>query len=213
LENLFLSWQEFRKGKRKKLDVQIYERHLEDNLFQLHRQLKIQTYHHSHYTSFYISDPKQRHIHKADVEDRIVHHAIYHILYPLFDTSFIFDSYSCRLDKGTHRSVKRLEKFTRIVSQNYTKPCFALKCDIKKFFDSVDHEILFQLIKKKITDIKTLNLIWQIISSYNSNSSPSTSSGFRERERVKEGFRWAISLPNFLPIFISMNLINSLNTN
>jgi len=184
LENLFLSWREFRKGKRGKLDVQRFERNLEDNLFEVHQQLKSQTYRHSHYTSFYVTDPKLRHIHKANVRDRIIHHAIYRILYSFFDKTFIFDSYSCRLEKGTHKVVKRLERFTRKISQNYIKPCFALKCDIKKFFDSVDHSILFNLIKKKISDKKALNLIWRIITSYNSQS--------RERERVKEGFRWVI---------------------
>jgi len=180
LENLFLSWKEFRRGKTKKIDVQEFAKNFEDNLFALHESLKNKTYRHSNYTSFYITDPKLRHIHKACVKDRIIHHAIYRVLYPIFDKTFIFDSYSCRLNKGTHRAVDRLEDFTRIVSENYRGTCFALKCDIKSFFDSVDHHILFELIKKKVTDEDILRLLWNIISSFQVEDSE------RERERERE---------------------------
>lgn len=165
-ENLFQSWREFRRGKRKKIDVQNFERNLEDNLFLLHLELKNKTYRHFHYTSFYITDPKVRHIHKAEVRDRIVHHAIYRILYPLFDKSFIFDSYSCRNKKGTHKAVNRLENFIRKDSINYQNPCLVLKCDIRKFFDSVDHQTLLEILKKKIYDADILWLLEKIIESF-----------------------------------------------
>ena len=155
LENLFLAWHEFRKGKRKKLDVQVFERNLEDNLFQLHKELAAGIYQHGNYTSFYVTDPKLRLIHKALVSDRVLHHAIYRILYSIFDKSFIFDSYSCRLGRGTHKAVNRLEYFTRKVSKNYTGECFVLKCDIKKFFASVNQSILLDLISGGITCTKT----------------------------------------------------------
>ncbi len=184
--------------------MQLFERFLEDNLFSLHSELKNKIYHHSNYTSFYITDPKRRHIHKACVRDRIVHHAVYRVLYPIFDPGFIYDSYSCRIKKGTHKAVNRLEKFTRIASRNYTRSCWALKCDIKKFFGSVDHDILFEIIKKKIADVETSQLLQEIISSFQVEDSE------RERE-LKEAFRLEISLPNFLPIFILMNLIYFLN--
>lgn len=196
LENLFASWKEFRKDKRKKLDVQEFERHLEDNIFQLHFELKNGTYRHSNYTSFYITDPKQRHIHKACVRDRIVHHAVYRVLYPIFDKSFVYDSYSCRLKKGTHKAVERLEIFTRKVSKNYTESCWALKCDIKKFFDSVDHKILLELLKKKISDPKTLALLWGIISSFSSNPSTKLRTGI-QRERVKRTSDWQFDIAAF----------------
>ena len=178
LENLFSSWKEFRKGKRKKVDVQEIERNLEDILFCLHLEIKNKTYRHSDYTSFYITDPKSRHIHKACVRDRIVHHAVYRVLYPIFDPIFVDDSYSCRNRKGTHRAVKRLEKITRAVSKNYTQPCWALKCDVKKFFASVDHQTIFSLIKRRIRDKEVLWLISEIISSFDSRE--------RERERERE---------------------------
>jgi len=164
--NLFQAWSEFRKGKAKRHDVQIFERELEDNLFKLQKSLKHKTYKHGNYHSFYVNDPKQRHIHKAGVVDRVVHHVLYTFLYKLFDNIFIYDSYSCRLNKGTHKGVKRLEAFTRIVSKNYTIPCWALKCDIKKFFASIDHKVLFQLLEKKIKDENIVWLLKQVIESF-----------------------------------------------
>ena len=169
VENLLQAWNEFKKGKRRRKDVQVFERNLEDNLFALHESLKNMTYRHGNYQSFYVHDPKLRHIHKASVPDRVVHHLLYKFLYSLYDKTFIYDSYSCRLEKGTHKAVGRLEKFTRIVSKNYTKDCWALKLDIKKFFASVDHGILFGLLKLKVKDKNTLWLLSQIISSFHSD--------------------------------------------
>jgi len=166
LGNLFSAWKEFKKGKKNKPEVQEFEFNLEDNIFALSEELKNKTYQHSNYTSFYVRDPKLRHIHKAAVRDRVLHHAVFRILYPIFDQGFIYDSYSCRLGKGTHRAVARLEKFARILSDNYRRNIFALKCDIRKFFDSVDQNILFALIQKKIKDDGALWLINKIIKSF-----------------------------------------------
>ncbi|MFA5051392.1 MAG: reverse transcriptase domain-containing protein [Patescibacteria group bacterium] len=166
MENLFLAWDEFKKGKRKKIDVQIFERNLEDNLFELYKDLNNKTYQHSTYKSFYIQDPKLRHIHKAEVKDRIIHHLIYRYLERIFEPSFIFDSYSCRKNKGTHRAVERLAKFYWRISKNCTRNCFVLKCDIKKFFASVDHQILLTIIFKKINEPNILWLIKNIIDSF-----------------------------------------------
>jgi retron-type reverse transcriptase len=90
-------------------------------------------------------------------------------LYKLFDSSFIYDSYSCRLGKGTHKGIARLEVFTRKVSQNHTVGCWALKCDIKKFFASVDHKVLLNLLKEKIRDEDIIWLLKQIIDSFYSD--------------------------------------------
>ena len=169
IENLFQAWNEFRVGKRKRADVQEFERHLEDNLFDLHFLLKTKGYKHGNYHSFYVQDPKRRHIHKAKVADRVIHHLLYTYLYKLYDNNFIYDSYSCRVDKGTHKGVKRLNNFVRKVSRNYTRDCFALKLDIKKFFASVDHRILLDLLKKKITDQDILWLLENVINSFHSD--------------------------------------------
>jgi len=161
-----LAWREFKRGKRKKKDVQEFEFNLEDNLFALHEALAAKTYEHSAYESFYVQDPKLRHIHKACVRDRVVHQAVFRILYPIFDAGFIFDSYSCRTGKGTHRAVLRLEMFMRKLSKNYKKPIFALKCDVKKFFDSIDQQILLCLIRNRVRNENMLWLIERIIESF-----------------------------------------------
>lgn len=164
-----MAWKEFRCGKRNKPDIQEFEFHLEDNLFQLHQELKNKTYQHSNYTSFYVSDPKLRHIRKACVRDMVLHHAVFRILYQTFDKSFIFDSYSCRLNKGTHRAVNRLEKFYCKLSRNNTRNIFALKCDVRKFFNSIDQVILLALIERKIKDKNAIWLIEKIIRSFENN--------------------------------------------
>lgn len=168
VENLFQVWIEFRKGKRKRKDVQNFERNLEDNLFLLHKNLKEKKYKHGSYQSFFVHDPKKRHIHKAEVRDRIVHQLLYKFLYELFNKNFIYDSYSCRLNKGVHKGVDRLEKFTRIVSKNHTKQCWALKLDIKKFFASVNHKVLMELLRMKIKDKSILWLLEEVINSFHS---------------------------------------------
>ena len=139
---------------------------MENNLFQLHNDLKDKNYRHGRYTPFYVADPKLRHIHKASVRDRVLHQAVFRILYPMFDKNFIFDSYSCRIDKGTHRAVDRLETFGRRLSQNDDRNILALKCDVRKFFDSVDQDILLNLISKKVKDEDVIWLVGKIIKSF-----------------------------------------------
>ena len=118
--NLSLAWREFKAGKAKKIDVLEFQKDIRNNIFKLHNELKNKTYKHSAYYSFYVKDPKLRLINKACVKDRILHHAVFRILYPIFDKSFIFDSYSCRNEKGMHRAVKRLNDFARKASKNNT---------------------------------------------------------------------------------------------
>lgn len=166
VENLFLAWQEFLVGKKQRKDVQEFQLHLMDNILSLHSSLKFQNYTHSSYHAFNISDPKPRNIHKATVRDRLLHHAIYRVLYPYFDRKFIYDSYSCRKWKGTHRAINRFRDFGRKVSKNNTKQCFILKCDVKKFFASIDQKILLSILKYHNLDRNILWLLHQIISSF-----------------------------------------------
>ena len=165
-ENLFSAWDEFKKGKGQKLDVLRFEKNLEQNIFQLHRDLSDKTYKHGGYTSFYIHDPKLRHIHKATVRDRVLHHAVFKILNPIFEPTYIHNSFSCRIDKGNHKGVEALAHMLRQTSKNNTKTCFVLKCDIRKFFDSIDHDILTDLIQRKIRDKDAVNLLREILSSF-----------------------------------------------
>ena len=164
--NLFAAWREFRRGKRLKDDVQRFEFSLEDNIFELQRSLQSKTYRHGSYQSFYVRDPKLRHIHKATIRDRLLHQAVFRGLYHLFDKRFIHDSYSCRLGKGTHKGVLRLQELARSVSANNRQTAYALKCDIKKFFASIDRGILLNLLEKKIPDADTRWLVWQIVESF-----------------------------------------------
>lgn len=166
IENLFLAWKEFVKDKKKRKDVQEFTMKLSENIFTLHEELKNKTYKHSTYQAFKINDPKPRDIHKATVRDRLVHHAIYRILYPYFDKKFIYDSYSCRVEKGTHKALYRFESFGRKVSKNNTKTCWVLKCDIKKFFANIDYRILKEILAKHIQEKDILNLLSNIIDSF-----------------------------------------------
>lgn len=170
-EHLFSAWDEFKSNKRSKSDVQVFEKDLERNIFELSRDLKAKTYRHGAYTGFYIYDPKRRHIHKAIVRDRVLHHAIFKVLNEIFEPTFIPYSFSCRIGKGTHKGVQALSSMVRKVSRNYTSPCIALKCDIRKFFDSIDHQILLSILRKRIKDQDLLWLLEEIVSSFNGSNS------------------------------------------
>jgi len=172
LENLFLAWEEFIKGKRNKADVGIFERSLEDNIFSLCQKLKDQTYQHGSYQEFYVHDPKLRHIHKACVQDRVVHHLVSKILEEIFDPTFYAHSYSCRKGKGTHKAIESFVKLARKASNNNTSKLFVLKCDIKKFFANVDHAVLTSLLVQKIHDKDFIWLLNGIIESYKTETNP-----------------------------------------
>ena len=137
-----------------------------NNIINLHNDLKNKTYRHGNYHAFNISDPKPRNIHKATVRDRLLHHAIYRVLYPYFDSKFVFDSYSCRNFKGTHRAINRFRDFSRKVSKNNSNQCFVLKCDIRKFFASIDHSILKNILAEHIKDENILWLLERVINSF-----------------------------------------------
>lgn len=169
-ENLLLAWQGFSVGKRNKKDVIEFELNLADNILYLYQELANGIYKHGGYHDFFIADPKLRHIYKAKVCDRLVHHAIYRQLYPFFDKTFISHSYSCRLNKGTHRAINAFNKMAGQISANHTRTCWVLQCDIKKFFDSINHEILLGILKDYISDNRILLLLANIINSYEASS-------------------------------------------
>ncbi len=164
--NLLQAWEEFKRGKRSKIDVAKFGLNLEDNLFDLHQRLTNGSWKPDPYTVFSVYDPKLRKIHKATVKDRVLYQAVYRKLYPLFDPGFIFQSYSSREFKGTHRGMKSLEKSIRKITSNSTIRGYVLKCDVRKFFDSIDHTVLFRLISRKINDSNLLILIGKIIASF-----------------------------------------------
>lgn len=144
----------------------LFQAQLAVNLADLYNSLANHTYEHGTYSAFNISDPKPRNIHKAAVRDRVLHHLIYKELYPYFDRKFIYDSYSCRENKGTHRALDRFKYFAGKVSRNNSRTCYVLKCDVKKFFASIDHETLIKVLKRHIEDSDIIRLIDKVISSF-----------------------------------------------
>ena len=166
IQSLLQAWQEFLRGKRNRGDVALFQAKLMDNIFLLHNDLMHKTYVHGGYAAFNISDPKPRNIHKARVRDRLLHHVLYNALYPYFDSKFIYDSYSCRVGKGTHRAMERFLKFGRKVSKNGTRTCWVLKCDIRKFFATIDHSILKEILSRHIEDPDIIRLLGTVIDSF-----------------------------------------------
>ncbi len=146
--------------------MQEFERNLMSNIIALHTDLVQKTYRHGGYHEFKINDPKARNIHKASVRDRLLHHAIYRQLYPFFASTFIADSYSCQKKKGTHKAIKRLAALAFQVSKNHTKTLWVLKCDIRKFFASIDQERLTRILEARIPDKNILWLLSRVVGSF-----------------------------------------------
>lgn len=170
MDNLLGAWKEFLRGKQKKKDVQEFQYRLSDNILALHNDLANKNYRHGGYYAFNISDPKPRNIHKASVRDRLVHHALYRQLYPFLDRTFIADSYSCRNEKGTHKAMNQFRSFAYKVSKNNTRTCWVLKCDIRKFFASIDQQTLMEIVDTYIPDECIRKLITNIVGSFNSGT-------------------------------------------
>lgn len=158
-ESLYRAWEKFLCGKRKRSDVLLFQSRLADNIFKLQKDLRNKTYCHGGYEEFKIADPKPRIIHKASVRDRLLHHLIHHELYPYFDKKFIFHSYSCRNNKGTHKAIYYFKSMTDTIK---SKTLWVLKCDIRKFFASIDHKILKRILEKYIKDEYLLKILGNI---------------------------------------------------
>ncbi len=164
-ENLYKAYLKARRGKNDSVEVLKFTYHLERNLIVLQKELQNGTYRTGKYRRFVIFEPKRREISALPFRDRVVHHAVCSVIEPVFEKTFLFDSFACRKNKGTHAGAKRLQFFLRKNSKN----CFALKCDVKKYFPSVDHEILKLALRKKIFDKKLLSLLDMIIDSPGGN--------------------------------------------
>ena len=156
--NLHLAYQKAVRGKRGKPATAFFDFHLEENLWQIHDELEVQSYAPGAYHSFYIHDPKHRLVSAAPFRDRVVHHALCNLIEPIFERTFIGDSYANRVGKGTHKALDRAQKWAK----QYP---YVLQCDIRQFFPSIDHAILRRILARKITDAKTLWLCDKIIRS------------------------------------------------
>lgn len=157
-ENLLLAARRAQKGKKLKSSVSDFNLEFEKEIFALQAELLSQTYRVGRYKQFHIYDPKKRLISALPYRDRVVQHALCNVIEPIFDQTLIFDSYACRKGKGSHLAVDRFTEFSR-------KSGYVLKCDVKSYFASIDHETLYGMIQKKIKDPKTLWLIKRLIDS------------------------------------------------
>jgi len=166
LDNLLLAWRNARKHKTKKDYVILFESNLRENLLSLHRELKDETYKPEPLKTFILRDPKTRKISKSAFRDRIVHHAVFQVIEPIFDKTFINGCCANRKGKGNLYALKLFDKFKRKVSKNNTRNCFVLKADIKHYFFEVNQEILLNILRKKIKDENTINLINKILKNY-----------------------------------------------
>lgn len=141
--DLFQAYFDARKNKRNTINALAFEKHLESNLFELRDQIIDGTYSPKPSICFIVNKPVKREIFAADFRDRVVHHLIYNYISPIFEKTFINDSYSCRKNKGTHFGIQRIDTFIRSCSRNFSKPCYILKLDIKGYFMAMNKDILF----------------------------------------------------------------------
>ncbi len=151
LEDIFQAYFDARKNKRNTINALAFEKNFESNLFKLEEDIISRKYKPSKSICFIVNKPIKREIFAADFRDRVVHHFIYNYISPIFEKSFINDSYSCRKGKGTHYGIKRIDHFIRSCSQNYSKDCYILKLDIKGYFMAINRNILFEKVKTVLT--------------------------------------------------------------
>jgi len=159
-DNLLEAAYRARRGKRLRPDVAAFHYHLERNVLGLREELGDHSYRPGPYHSFRIGDPKPRLISAAPYRDRVVHHALCQVIEPIFERTFIHDSYANRAGKGTHRALDRCTYWAR-------RHAYVLKCDIAKFFPSIDHGILLSLVERKLKCPETLWLVRLIVGNSN----------------------------------------------
>jgi RNA-directed DNA polymerase len=157
-DNLLLAYRKASKGKRGKAPAARFEYHLEDNLITLQEELRDKTYRPGTYHSFYIHEPKRRLISAAPFRDRVVHHALCNVIEPIFERSFIHDSYANRVGKGNHRALDRAQFYAR-------RHRYVLPCDVRQFFPSIDHAVLRGILARKLGDPDVLWLVDRILAS------------------------------------------------
>lgn len=158
--NIHSAFKKARKGKKTKKDILFFNYYAEYNLIGIKNDLINNTYRHGKYKEFVVNDSKKRRIKAPTFRDRVVHHALCNIIEPIFDKSFIFDSYACRKNKGSHSAVWRLQSFLR-----KRKGIYCLTGDISKYFDSISHNILISLIERKIKDAGIMAVIKEVLQS------------------------------------------------
>ncbi|WP_034869277.1 reverse transcriptase domain-containing protein [Clostridium lundense] len=161
-ENLYQAYLNARKNKRYRDEVLDFSFNLEEKLMEISYELKTHTYKIGGYREFFVYIPKKRLIMALPFKDRVVQWAIYQLVNPHLDNSYIDDSYGCRVGKGTHKGVQRLHYWLKQVNKKPNK-YYYLKLDITKYYYRIDHEILISIFEKKIKDKELLDLLKVII--------------------------------------------------
>ncbi len=146
------------RGKRDRIAVARFATELESNIHEIIESLDTETYDFGPYRSFYVLEPKLRYIESACFPDRVVHHAIFGRLEPLFDMGFYEHSYACRAGRGSHAAMSQLKTWLRNPNLKYY-----LKCDVRKFFPSIDREILLKMLRRRIEDKKMMRLLEKLL--------------------------------------------------
>lgn len=184
-EKLLLAHKRARKHKVYRNEVIKFEINLENNIMNLLNNIKNGTYHIGKYTSFLVYEPKERIIKKLPYIDRIVHQwYVEEFIKPFFYSRLINTTFACIDDRGTHKAVLTVQKYMQIFKRNYGD-FWVLKCDISKFFYSIDPNILFEILKRNITDKKLLKFTHKIIFE---SRSPSEKIGIPIRKFYKSIF-------------------------
>ena len=161
LDNLYLAYNKAKSGKSNSYGVKLFEMNLEANIKQLYAELLTGIYETSEYSIFTITDPKIRLVYRLPFRDRVIHHAIMNILEPIWTSVFVHHTYSCIKGRGIHAVLKDLKQDLKDI-ENTT---YCLKLDIKKFYPTIDHEVLKAIIRRKLKDNKLLSLMDEIIDS------------------------------------------------
>jgi RNA-directed DNA polymerase len=163
LENIWQSWLNYRKGKQVSRALLRFQYNLEDEIIKLHADLNSGKYKHGGYRSFIVCDNKRRKISVAPIRDRVIHRLIYDHLVGIYDKTFIYDAWSCRKRKGLIGAIDRTQQFLKSFPNSYI-----WQVDIRKFFDSVNHEILINILWRRIEDERTRHLLREVITSFES---------------------------------------------
>jgi len=150
-EKLYQAYLDCRRTKRKTMNALKFEWNLERNLFQLQKELEERTYQPGRSICFVVKEPSPREIFAASFRDRIVHHLLIREVLGAGEKRFVFDSFACRKEKGTHAAIKRLRSFIRRITKNYRENAFYLQLDISGFFMAINHSILYSLFEKLVS--------------------------------------------------------------
>jgi retron-type reverse transcriptase len=164
-ENVYRAYHDAAKGKRYHNEILNFKHSLEDNLFAIIQDLNEGAYKPIPLRQFYVREPKVRLISAPAFRDRIVHHSLVQIIEPLFERRFVNDTFACRVGRGTHAAIRHIFHCVQLAKRQWGR-YYVLKCDVTKFFPSINHTILKQIVRRTIRDRRVLSLLDTIIDFY-----------------------------------------------